>query len=386
MGRKVVTLGVVVPVYNTKSYLEKCIDSIIHQSFTDIKVVLVDDGSTDGSAEICDNFASADNRVYVLHQKNQGKLAARYNGVKCLNTDYITFVDSDDWLDLDTYKNMTEYMGKNIDVISFMMIRSFDNYCTKSRSYFSFGEYTSEKIKNHIIPNMIWDCVENRFGLDPALWNKIIKRDIVLSVLSKVRHMPISYGDDVAVVYPLMKKINSFVLVNEYLYYHRQRKNNEIAPYYLDKDYYPKLAMLYSWLRDEFEDDECLVEQIDRFFVESAKYRMKLYTSNYHFYPLFPFDKISYKSRIILYGASDIGREYYEQLKSLNYAEVVLWVDINYDNYTSLPIKSPDELGDNIQYDYVVIAVKTKEVAKKIEDYLLNEKNVKQDKIIWSYR
>ena len=380
------TLGVVVPVYNTKSYLEKCIDSIIHQSFTDIKVVLVDDGSTDGSAEICDNFASADNRVYVLHQKNQGKLAARYNGVKCLNTDYVTFVDSDDWLDLDAYMKLAEYMEKGIDIISFMIIRSHEKYCAKSRSYFPFGEYTSEKIKNYIIPNMIWDYDENRFGLDPSLCNKIIKRDIVLSVLSKVKYMSISYGDDMAVVYPLMKKINTFVLINEYLYYHRQRKSDEIAPYYLDKDYYPKLAMLYSWLKAEFEGDDCLIEQIDRFFFESTKYRMKLYKSNQSFYGIFPFDKIPYRSKIILYGASDIGREYYAQIKKLNYAEVVLWVDINFDKYTSLVIKSPAEIGDEIQYDYVVVAVKTREVAEEIKDYLVNKKNVKSDKVIWSYK
>lgn len=89
--------SVVVPVYNAEKYLEKCITSVLTQSFDDIELILVDDGSPDGSGRICDSFAATDNRVKVIHQQNQGHITARMNGVKASTGEYILFLDSDDW-------------------------------------------------------------------------------------------------------------------------------------------------------------------------------------------------------------------------------------------------------------------------------------------------
>lgn len=97
------SIGVIVPVYNTKKYLEQCIESILNQNCDALQVVLVDDGSDDGSEKICDDFAIKDSRIKVIHQVNKGKLEARYIGAYSLETDYITFVDSDDWIADDTY-------------------------------------------------------------------------------------------------------------------------------------------------------------------------------------------------------------------------------------------------------------------------------------------
>lgn len=96
------TIGVIVPVYNVEPYLHRCIDSILAQTYKNIQIILVDDGSTDNSGKICDEYAAQDDRIVVLHQKNQGQSAARNAGLDYLfaNTDcaYINFVDSDDWI------------------------------------------------------------------------------------------------------------------------------------------------------------------------------------------------------------------------------------------------------------------------------------------------
>ena len=89
--------SVVVPVYKAEKYLEKCITSVLTQSFDDIELILVDDGSPDSSGRICDSFAATDNRVKVIHQQNQGHITARMNGVKASTGEYILFLDSDDW-------------------------------------------------------------------------------------------------------------------------------------------------------------------------------------------------------------------------------------------------------------------------------------------------
>ena len=94
-------ISVIVPVYNAGEYLEKCVNSILNQTFTDFELILVDDGSTDASGSMCDEFAQKDSRVKVIHQSNAGSSAARNVGIKASSGAFLSFVDSDDWLDPD---------------------------------------------------------------------------------------------------------------------------------------------------------------------------------------------------------------------------------------------------------------------------------------------
>ena len=99
-------LSVIIPVYNIKNYLEECLNSVINQTLKEIEIILVDDGSTDGSAKICDNFASKDNRIIVVHQKNQGAGMARNAGIEIANGKYITFTDGDDYLETSAFETL----------------------------------------------------------------------------------------------------------------------------------------------------------------------------------------------------------------------------------------------------------------------------------------
>ncbi len=92
------SVSIIVPVYNVKNYLSKCIDSIISQTYTNIEVILVDDGSTDGSGNICDLYASKDKRIKAVHITNSGPSAARNCGIRAAMGDYILFVDGDDYI------------------------------------------------------------------------------------------------------------------------------------------------------------------------------------------------------------------------------------------------------------------------------------------------
>jgi len=92
-------ISVIVPVYNTGNYLEKCVESILNQTFRDFELLLINDGSTDNSGELCDKFAGSDSRIIVFHKKNEGVADARNIGIKSANGKYLTFVDSDDWID-----------------------------------------------------------------------------------------------------------------------------------------------------------------------------------------------------------------------------------------------------------------------------------------------
>lgn len=105
-------ISVIIPVYNVEAYLEKCLQSVLGQTFQNLEVILVDDGSADRSGVICDEYQKKDPRIHVVHQKNQGLGAARNTGLRYVSGEYISFVDSDDYLDPDAYRKLYAYMEK----------------------------------------------------------------------------------------------------------------------------------------------------------------------------------------------------------------------------------------------------------------------------------
>ena len=100
------SLSIVVPVYNTEKYLKQCVDSLTSQTLNEIEIILVDDGSTDGSGAICDEYAAKDSRIKVIHKENGGLGFARNSGLEMAQGEFVGFVDSDDWVDLDFFEKL----------------------------------------------------------------------------------------------------------------------------------------------------------------------------------------------------------------------------------------------------------------------------------------
>jgi len=110
-------ISVIVPVYNVEKYLEECLDSIQNQTYSDIEVILVNDGSTDKSKEICGKYCKQDNRFQLLNQENQGLSAARNKGVEISTGEYIVFVDSDDIIKTNYLEKLMQYMAEDVDIV-----------------------------------------------------------------------------------------------------------------------------------------------------------------------------------------------------------------------------------------------------------------------------
>lgn len=106
-------ISVIIPVYNVEKYLHRCLDSVIEQTYKNLEVILIDDGSTDHSGEICDDYAAKDVRIHVIHQENQGVSAARNKGLDTAKGEYIAFVDSDDYILPEMYAKMLECIIEN---------------------------------------------------------------------------------------------------------------------------------------------------------------------------------------------------------------------------------------------------------------------------------
>ena len=122
-------VSIIVPVYNVEKYLECCLESLINQTLKDIEIICVNDGSTDNSGKILENYAAKDNRIKVIHQVNGGQAAARNNGLNAVNGKYINFIDSDDWVDLDFIEKLYDAAERNsADIAVASIIRKKKSY------------------------------------------------------------------------------------------------------------------------------------------------------------------------------------------------------------------------------------------------------------------
>ncbi len=156
---------IIVPVYNAEKYLCKCVDSLLSQTLKHVEIILVDDGSTDSSVQICDKYASVDMRVKVLHQQNQGVSVARNNGIKLATGEYIGFVDADDYVEVDMYEKMLESIEKNnADIV----------ICTFIGSEQPVFEKKYRTQKDYLVA-----LLKDEFGMGGYPCNKLYKRSLL---------------------------------------------------------------------------------------------------------------------------------------------------------------------------------------------------------------
>lgn len=175
-------LSVIIPVFNVQEYLPKCIESVVNQTYTDIEVILINDGSTDGSGSICDFYAKKNSNIKVIHKGNGGLSSARNSGLNIASGDYVAFVDSDDWVDADMYKTLIELLeSKQVDLVACGFKEVFSNRIifksdTGSVTYFDKAEAINSLVS-----------VENSIRFE--VWNKVFKRNLIGDLRFKERQI-----------------------------------------------------------------------------------------------------------------------------------------------------------------------------------------------------
>lgn len=164
-------ISIIVPVYNTSKFLKRCLDSLLNQTYKNIEIIIVDDGSTDDSPQICDAYASLDTRIIVVHQTNTGVVGARNRGIEHSSGDYVLFVDSDDWVSLDMcYNLVNKAETAKVDLV----ICDFSHIREDSVTSFHCEVIESPDILLHKII---------RYQHPSVLWNKLFKRNLAISSL-----------------------------------------------------------------------------------------------------------------------------------------------------------------------------------------------------------
>ena len=213
-------VSIIVPVYNSEKYLEKCLDSIIKQSYYNIEVIIIDDGSNDNSPHICDKYAEKDNRISVYHTRNQGSVMARKKGVELSKGEFLQFVDSDDWLSSDMTKNLVENSVKyqsELVICSFYLVES---QIRISDNYYKEGFYDKNRIDSIIRPSMLYNGKYYNQGVYSCLWSKLFRKNKFINYIMSIPN-EISLGDDTACLFPYMCNINSLFILNKPLYFYR---------------------------------------------------------------------------------------------------------------------------------------------------------------------
>lgn len=214
-------LSIIVPVYNVESYLGACLDSILAQTFTDFEVLLIDDGSTDGSSAICDEYAGRDPRIRCFHKENGGHMSARQEGFKKAAGAYIAFVDSDDWIDSTMYERMCgRAMESDADIVCCNYTAVTPEKKIERQDICRPGFYGRSELEKQVHPAMLFSGVFFHYGVSPSLCNKLFRRTLLEKYLFHVPHS-IKLGEDGLVVYPCLLEASSVYFLSESLYYYR---------------------------------------------------------------------------------------------------------------------------------------------------------------------
>lgn len=223
--------SVVVPVYNVEEYLSQCVDSLLAQRYGNFEVILVDDGSSDGSGALCDRYAARDSRVRVIHQPNRGVVAARLAALEAARGTYACFVDGDDWVTpewLETVQaRVTETGGP--DMIQFDF--ASDDGSPSQPLLAAPGYYDKARLEREVYPYMIWDRRRPFLAqLIPGYQcTKIVRRTLLLD--HYIRDAAITLYEDVAMLYECLYHANSLYVCPEAFYIYRQRSGSALRSY-----------------------------------------------------------------------------------------------------------------------------------------------------------
>ena len=216
-------LSIIIPVYNTAQYLRECLNSVVGQTVEGMEVLLVDDGSTDASGSICDEYAAGYEFIKVFHIENHGQSFARKIGVSCAEGEYIGFVDSDDWIDGNMYSEMLAYAIENsLDMVCCGLTYEKGTSTVQRYNDAAPGVYDYEAIQKKILPGVLafgTDYATDR-KIEPHLVDKLIRKEIILKVLSEIDEQ-IYWGEDANSVLKCVLLSNRMGILKKSFYHYR---------------------------------------------------------------------------------------------------------------------------------------------------------------------
>lgn len=385
-------LSIIVPVYNVEKYLDQCISSIINQTYKNIEIILVNDGSTDDSQKICEKFAEGNPKIVYTSQTNQGVARARKNGTEIANGKYIGFVDADDYIEPDMYQKLMECRG-DFDIVVSQWFREDGAHSRKAFDPIVPGSYTSVDDMEFILSHLInvstsGGGVNLKPGFVGYMCTKLFKTEMTKEVFEEIDET-ITVGEDCDFTYRYFLKCKSVLITDICGYHYRIHRLSTVHSADYDCKFLKNIGALYSSLNSAFQIHpykDILLPQLQykiAYMLKKLPAKMgfcdEAQCKNY----VFPFINMVTEKCIALYGGGELGSSYKNQIENWHLCKISLWVDKRWKLFCREGKNiAPVEALQSQDYDYVILAVMEKDEVLPIISDLLSL-GIEREKILW---
>lgn len=302
-------ISVIIPIYNVKPYLQKCVLSVMTQTYRNLEIILVDDGSTDGSGELCDFLAQQDGRIKVIHQKNQGLSVARNTGLDASTGEWIAFLDSDDWIEEEMYE------------ILWKIANQYDADISSCSTNFSLGQHEKKEKTESVIT--VLDSIEMIEGLLTQeivrfeVWNKLWRKTLI----GDVRFVEGQIAEDVHFDRILFLKANKMVHINQALHNYLVMRPGSTATSF-------KIGRLCIFA--EFDE---LIEELDNIGAYNTTELVKCMASAYAM-DIYVMAYEGRQNNEVLRRIEEIFKKYYDNSKGSSYRTKLKRIEARFFNFS----------------------------------------------------
>lgn len=368
-------VSVIVPIYNAEQYIDKCLNSLVSQIYKELEIILVDDGSSDGGAELCDKWAKQDGRIRVYHKPNEGLVSARKKGVTEAKGKYVAHVDVDDWIEPEMYEHMVQWaVENNADVVTSGIFRDYKTHSVVEHEGFERGTYSDERLEKEYWPYVIAIDKFFKTNVNIHITNKLFKREIALKHQMELSDQ-VRLLEDGAVIYPAIFDAKCVAVTGRAYYHYVIHANSMMSQSKTDTGSRYIQRIFDDVVREKHTIIPNIREQLDRVLLYRRLFTEpeRVFETNERF--LYPFWGINRGEKVIVYGAGRFGREVFAYLNRTGKCKVVAWCDKVVGNGV---IQLEEALKN--AFDRVIIAVLLSEVADQIE-MMLSDKGIKKEKI-----
>ena len=369
-------ISVIVPIYSIERYIGICIESLINQTYDNLEIILVDDGSPDRCPEICDLYAKKDKRIKVIHKENGGLVSARKAGLLASSGEYIGYVDGDDWVGAGFYEALyTAIITSDSDIATAGQSRDLFERSVYLNDSLPMGIYEGSKLEE-LYRNMLSNGEFYRPGITTYVWNKLFKREVLMEAQLNVDER-ISIGEDGAVTYPALLAAKRVCITDNCAYHYRQREDSMLKKSESFANEAKKLRYLYDYLidfADKHNNVYDLRKQINDYVLSICIIRSGGILDATDTEPEFtPYGSKIDGKRIVIYSAGTFGQQLMNRFLENSRCNVIGWVDHDYCEYRRCCMDvDPVENITKFEYDYVLIATVNRKLAENISDKLLD--------------
>lgn len=350
-----ILISIVVPIYNVGQYLEKCISSIMNQTYKNIEIILVDDGAEDESPYICDNVAKKDERIRVIHKENGGLVSSRKAGVSVATGDYIVAVDGDDWIGDNWIQEYAEAIAKSDADIVYRdgILRDSDGKILDTSMRIKERLYQGDEIIDDLVPLFIDfnPGVVKYVKLNSVAW--CYKRSLIQEQIQYVRN-EFTICEDMALVTYCIFNANSIFVTKGGKYHYIQRTESMSFMPVDDKKMTTLQNDLLLFLKtldvsQRVIDIYELLFKVNMLVIDYSK----LLKQEQEHLPFFP--NVKKGESVVIFGAGRVGRQMYNVIKKYGFCKILAIIDSKSELYKDIDVQEIDYIK-KIEFDHVIIA------------------------------